>query len=116
MRSILTPAQIHVVEVFNPCLIPPKELRDPVRAGEANTETAEIEQHLRTLRRLSDRAFPAVAEAFAELVVEMIEEGLGVHPAGERAAEVERLATSLVTCGACRRRRSRWRERRLLSE
>ena len=35
LTPVLTPEQIKVVENFLPCLIPPKELRDPVRAGKA---------------------------------------------------------------------------------
>lgn len=36
LDGILTEAQMEVINTFNPCLIPPKNLKDPVRAGQAN--------------------------------------------------------------------------------
>ena len=53
LRSILTDEQIGVVNSFKPCLIPPKNLRDPVRAGQASDNMGAIKR-LRRLRDLPD--------------------------------------------------------------
>ena len=38
-ESVLRPGQIEVLESYKPCLIPPKNLKDPVRVGQAADET-----------------------------------------------------------------------------
>ena len=53
LRSILTDEQVDVVNSFKPCLIPPKNLRDPVRAGQASDNMGAIKR-LRRLRDLPD--------------------------------------------------------------
>ena len=35
LKQVLTEGQVQIVESFKPCLVPPKDLRDPVRAGQA---------------------------------------------------------------------------------
>lgn len=39
LEQVLIPAQKQVVEDFKPCLIPPKNLKDPVRIGQAKSNT-----------------------------------------------------------------------------
>lgn len=53
LSSILTDEQMSVVNSFKPCLIPPKNLRDPVRAGQASDNMGAIKR-LRRLRDLPD--------------------------------------------------------------
>jgi hypothetical protein len=38
LEMVLDEGQLQIIESFKPCLIPPKDLRDPVRAGQAATE------------------------------------------------------------------------------
>ncbi len=93
LRGILTPGQVEVVEKFNPCLIPPRDLKDPIRVGQVESETADIEEHLETLRTAPGRAFPAVARGFAELLTSFEEVHLGKWAPAEREAEIARLGT-----------------------
>ncbi len=91
LRAVLSPVQARVAEEFNPCLIPPKDLKDPVRVGEAGSETADLEDHLETVRTASERAYPAVAGGFAELLVSMMELHLGKFDPEPRAGELARM-------------------------
>jgi hypothetical protein len=59
--EVLRPEQIQIVNTFKPCLIPPKDLRDPVRAGQAASD--------RTVKVLTKvRALPAETWARHRLV------------------------------------------------
>ena len=44
---------MEVITTFNSCLIPPKELRDPVRAGQAKPSSPSV-AHLTNLRKITD--------------------------------------------------------------
>jgi hypothetical protein len=50
-RDLLTPGQLDIVEHYAPCLVPPKNLRDPSRVGQANDGSA-IEQALERVRSM----------------------------------------------------------------
>lgn len=81
--EVLTPAQRRVLLDFSPCLIPPKELRDPVRVGEAGGD----EEALRVLDEI--RAFDD--EDYATLRAELAEKNLARLEAHEgRWPEPER--------------------------
>jgi len=56
LNSILTDEQMSVVNSFKPCLTPPKNLRDPVRAGQASDNMGAIKR-LRRLRDLPDEVW-----------------------------------------------------------
>lgn len=42
VREVLTPGQLQVISEYNPCLLPPKDLKDPVRVGQANDSSRMI--------------------------------------------------------------------------
>jgi hypothetical protein len=71
LRQVLTAGQIHIVSEFKPCLIPPDELGEPARAGQADP-SSKIIKHLRRLRQLPDRVWENRRERIAERVVERI--------------------------------------------
>ena len=52
IETALTPGQIEVVANFKPCTAPPKDLRDPVRAGQAAT-SGRAEKALDAARKVS---------------------------------------------------------------
>lgn len=80
--GVLTKAQLCVIDPYQPCLIPPKDLKDPVRVGQASTETADIEDQLESLRSMPDRAWKPVGEALFTIWIGFMESVLG--PLGEK--------------------------------
>ncbi len=91
LAALLTPAQRRVAEEFNPCIIPPHDLKDPVRVGQSRGEHRDIEDQLEMLRHLPEKAWKPVAEAFFELYFSFQENFLGPFEAGKRKSEMERL-------------------------
>lgn len=71
LREVLTAGQIHIVSEFKPCLIPPDELGEPARAGQADP-SSKIIKKLRRLRQLPDWAWENRKEFIVEKVVERI--------------------------------------------
>jgi hypothetical protein len=71
LRQVLTAGQIHIVSEFKPCLIPPDELGEPARAGQADP-SSKIIKKLRRLRELPDWAWENRKEFIVERVVERI--------------------------------------------
>jgi len=55
-RKVLNEAQIAVIEGFSPCLIPPKNLSDPIAVGQAQTTVRE-EAFLDLVRRMPDSLY-----------------------------------------------------------
>lgn len=89
--SCLTKSQVAVIEPFNPCIIPPQDLKDPVRVGQAASETRDIEDHLYTIRALPGNRWQPAASALFDLFLTFEETLLGKFPDDRRAAEIERL-------------------------
>src|SRR3989338_2133550 len=48
-KGVLTPGQLAIIEDYKPCLIPPKDLKSPTRAGQA-FDTAPVERFLTRAR------------------------------------------------------------------
>lgn len=70
MVGFLSPGQMEVIQEFNPCLIPPKNLKDPLRVGQAGGEQAEIEMHIEHLRNLPERPYCVLIDALLEKMVD----------------------------------------------
>ena len=50
LQSILSEGQVQIIESFRPCLVPPRDLKDPVRAGQAESDRGiEMLSHMRKL-------------------------------------------------------------------
>ena len=102
----LSPEQGEVIRTYAPCLVPPRNLRDPVRAGQAN-DTEALESLVDRLRTLDLSGEPHAA---ADRVVKAIELHDGTLPAAERSArlalvvDVAREAQSLDDVGYAARR------------
>ena len=80
----LSPEQGEVIRTYAPCLVPPRNLRDPVRAGQAN-DTEALEGLVDRLRTLDLSGEPRAA---ADRVVKAIELHDGKLPAAERNARL----------------------------
>lgn len=69
-RTVLTENQLTIVAEYKPCIIAPRSLRDPVRAGQASGHT-EAEYALDRVHRLSDaqyeRARPEIFQKLEKL-------------------------------------------------
>jgi hypothetical protein len=84
LLSVLSPEQGEVIRTYAACLVPPKNLRDPVRAGQAS-DTEPLERMLDHLRTLSLDGDPnAVADRF----LRHVESHDGKFPAEERACTI----------------------------
>lgn len=68
LTEVLEAEQIYMVEDFQPCVIPPKDLTNPVRAGQSGNNIAEIEKLINDLRDLPDDIF----EFFSNKVIDQI--------------------------------------------
>lgn len=92
LNSVLTPAQVEVVRTFTPCTIPPRELKDPVRVGQASNELDDVLQELDHLRRL-----PRVAadQVIPPLVRDRLEPWAALTTSSQRDGEEARLKTIL---------------------
>jgi hypothetical protein len=82
--DLLSPEQGEVIRTYAPCLVPPLNLRDPVRAGQAS-DTEALEALVDRLRALD---LSLGARAAADRVVQSIELHDGKLPPAERNARV----------------------------
>ncbi len=86
-RLILSDAQVAIVEDFKPCLIPPKNLRDPVAVGQASTTKRE-KKMLDMVRRMPDELYAEKKNKIAEFIVKEAEHQKGEVPDDVRTAMV----------------------------
>jgi len=74
IEQLLNPGQLQVLAEYKACLIPPKNLKDPVRVGQANDDSA-YERWLERSRRLTgpalDRAIDQVLQQESERLGEL---------------------------------------------
>jgi hypothetical protein len=88
--AILSDAQVEVIRTFQPCTIPPKELGDPVRAGQAAGEHAEIEMQIEHLRNLPKKAYKVFVDPLINALLKEWNHILKYSPE-ELKAEAKRL-------------------------
>lgn len=96
LTSTLTKEQMQVVSTFKPCLVPPKDMRDPVRAGQASHG----EQGEKALSRLREMKDPAkIKEAInksADRIIQMTDERIYQMNDAQKAAKKEELVKILT--------------------
>lgn len=92
--SILTEEQKQVLVDYKPCLIPPKNLRDPVRVGQAPNNAGYIKA-LERLRQIPPSIYFRRKAQIVEGLAKQIEARGGPYPLEERDNLVQRL-TELV--------------------
>ncbi|MBI4879189.1 MAG: hypothetical protein HY812_05955 [Planctomycetes bacterium] len=81
--ALLTDSQRQVLIDYKACLIPPQNLKDPVRAGQANTHEPQA-RALKELRKIPVRVFLQQAPEIANALLERIEQHHGRFPGDER--------------------------------
>jgi len=94
LEAVLTDAQKEVIRTFKPCVTPPRDLRDPIRAGQANAGGHSARLLVR-LRRLPPHIF---WHRLDKIVDHHITGYSKAHPMTEeeKAAERKRLREMLV--------------------
>jgi hypothetical protein len=92
--AILTEEQKQVLADYKPCLIPPKNLRDPVRVGQAPSNTGYI-RALERMRQIPPAIYARRKAQLVEGLAKQIEANGGAYPPEERDEFIRRL-TDLI--------------------
>jgi len=90
LSKILTPEQTQVIDTFKPCLIPPKDLKNPVRAGQASSNDRAI-QILRRVRDIPDYNWNHRKYRIISHMIERFSRHRYVMTEKEKENELERL-------------------------
>jgi hypothetical protein len=80
----LQPGQLDVIRTYKACLVPPKDLRDPVRAGQAENNSA-MERMADQLRRIP---LDGKEQAAMDRMLKHLESHDGAFPAEERDCKI----------------------------
>lgn len=91
VSAVLTDAQKEIVDKFACCLIPPQELSDPVRAGQADASPKELEL-LRKVRSVPAAVWPKVKEPWVNHIAKLEDLKLPGRSEAEREAGRRRVA------------------------
>lgn len=87
LKKILTEGQVQIVETFKPCLVPPQDLKDPVRAGQAAGDR--FVEMLDRLRGMGRSDWNAHKDRIAEMHVRRVE-GLNLEIVKPEAREAQK--------------------------
>jgi hypothetical protein len=79
LKDILTPGQFAIIADYKPCLIPPKDLKSPTRAGQA-FDTAPVERFLTRARYIPTERYARLRENLVEEFLDRLEKHLGPIP------------------------------------
>jgi hypothetical protein len=90
LSKILMPEQQQVIEGFKPCLIPPKDLKNPVRAGQASSNDRGINM-LRRIREIPSHTWNHRKYQFLARHVERFSRYRSVMTEAEKEKEIQRL-------------------------
>jgi hypothetical protein len=90
VHAALTDAQLEVLRTYQPCLIPPRDLRDPVRVGQAadHTRTVSI---LERIRELPDFVYAENRDHIVAVLVKAAEKHAGKMSDQDRAAYADKV-------------------------
>jgi hypothetical protein len=92
LSKILTSEQQEVIDGFQPCLIPPKDLKNPVRAGQASSNDRAINM-LRRIREIPSFIWDHRKYQFLSRHVERFSRHRSVMTEEEKEKEIQRLLT-----------------------
>ena len=83
VEKVFTDAQKEIINTFDPCTVPPRDMRNPIRAGQAPNQ----EKIFRALKRLRDlpqwRQRRAIEQAI-DKYIQSVKEHTNITPAEER--------------------------------
>lgn len=72
LNKLLTPGQLQVVAEYKACLIPPANLKNPVRAGQASDSLQQV-RALRTLRDVPEKSYPKARDKMIDKYLDYVE-------------------------------------------
>ena len=90
LGRVLTPEQLQVVNDFKPCLIPPKDLNNPVRAGQAS-DSPGVVRLLQRLRAIPEKRWTARRDRVVARFVEKFNQHHYKMTPEEKKAETDRI-------------------------
>ncbi len=94
IKSALTPGQIEIVNNFKPCLIPPKDMRNPVKAGQA-FDSSPAERLIERARSTSDKRYTVAKQRIADEYIKRLESHIGSLTESEKEAKRELLLETI---------------------
>jgi hypothetical protein len=94
VRAVLLPGQIEVLETYKACLLPPKNLKNPVRVGQAN-DSSRFVKILERFRRMPEHVFQDRKHEIVEKIMARAEKHVGRLPEEERQAEMQKIVALL---------------------
>jgi len=98
--DILTENQLCIADEFQPCLVPPKNLRDPARVGQAKGDTYGAVSVLEQLRKVPPRRYALAREKAIDAYLDKYEKKIEVLSGDRRDAESARVGRVLDTARA----------------
>lgn len=90
ITAVFSDAQKEVINTFNPCLIPPQNLKNPVRAGQA-TDNTMFTNMLKRLRSIPESEWEENKDNFVQKHLDGIQSHLGKLTPEEIAQEKKRI-------------------------
>jgi len=93
--DILTENQLCIADEFKPCLVPPKNLRDPSRVGQAKGDTYGAVSVLEQLRKVPPKRYALVREKALGAYLDKYEKKIEVLSDDRREAEYARVGKVL---------------------
>lgn len=95
LSKLLTENQLCVVDEFKPCLIPPKNLRDPARVGQAKGDTYGAVSVLEQIRKVPPKRYEAAKGRALEQYLDKYEKKIELLPPEKKDAEAMRVSRIL---------------------
>ena len=95
LSKLLTENQLCVVDEFKACLIPPKNLRDPARVGQAKGDTYGAVSVLEQIRKAPPKRYEAAKGRALEQYLDKYEKKIELLPPEKKDAEAMRVSRIL---------------------
>jgi hypothetical protein len=91
INGILTENQLCIIDDFKPCLIPPKNLKDPARVGQAKGDASGVVNHFDNIRKIPERRFETAKKKFIEGYIDKYEKKIEVLSPEKKNEEIQRV-------------------------
>ena len=95
VTGILTGNQLCIVDEFKPCLVPPKNLRDPGRVGQAKGDATAAVSMLERLRKTPPRKYDATRQRVLDEYFDKYERKIGLLSEEEKERETDRVIAAM---------------------
>jgi hypothetical protein len=95
LKGELTENQMCIIDDFKPCLIPPKNLKDPARVGQAKGDASMVIDWLERIRNVPDRRYPFARERFINEYIDRYEKIIEVLTQEKKNEEINRVSRIL---------------------